>query len=122
MHWYLVVTPLLAGGDEGASFFADIYHIQAHRRTRALRQLSEFLDTGVLSSRTLVDMFVHESTNCAEVGVIDFVTKDELGTVSDMVRCSMARTEYGVWCDAQARGGVVLVHSSAIVGFRMKRI
>ena len=43
----------------------------------------------------------HESTNCVEVGVVDFVTKDELGTVSDMVKCSMAQTEYGVWCDAQ---------------------
>jgi len=50
--------PLLAGGDEEASFFTNIYHIQTHRRTRALRRLSEFLDTGVLSSRTLVDVFV----------------------------------------------------------------
>jgi len=58
MHWYLVVTPLLAGGDEEASFFTDIYHSQTHRRTRALRRLSEFLDTGVLSSRTLVFVFV----------------------------------------------------------------
>jgi len=58
MHWYLVVTSILAGGDGRISFFANIYHIQTHRRTRALRRLSEFLDAGVLSSRTLVDMFV----------------------------------------------------------------
>ena len=50
--------PLLAGGDEEASFFTNIYHIQTHRRTRALRRLGEFLDTGVLSSRTLVDVFI----------------------------------------------------------------
>ena len=49
---------LLAGGDEEASFFTNIYHIQTHRRTRALRRLGDFLDTGVLSSRTLVDVFV----------------------------------------------------------------
>ena len=58
MHWYLVITPLLAGGDEGASFFTNFYHIQTHRRTRALRRLNEFLDAGVLSSPTLVVMFV----------------------------------------------------------------
>jgi len=58
MHWYLAITPLLAGGDKGASFFVNCYHIQTHRRTRALRRLSEFLDAGVLSSRTLVDVFV----------------------------------------------------------------
>ena len=49
---------LLAGGDEEASFFTNIYHIQTHRRTRALRRLGDFLDTGALSSRTLVDVFV----------------------------------------------------------------
>ena len=36
MHWYLVVTLLLAAGDEEASFFTNIYHIQT------LRRLSEF--------------------------------------------------------------------------------
>ncbi|KAL4079019.1 armadillo-type protein [Scleroderma citrinum] len=52
------MTPLLAGGDEEASFFTNIYHIQTHRRTRALRRLGEHCDSGVLSSRTLIDVFV----------------------------------------------------------------
>ncbi|KAG6335501.1 hypothetical protein ID866_3590 [Astraeus odoratus] len=49
---------LLAGGDEEASFFTNIYHIQTHRRTRALRRLSDHCDSGIMSSRTLVDVFV----------------------------------------------------------------
>ncbi|KAI5991793.1 armadillo-type protein [Pisolithus marmoratus] len=52
------MRPLLAGGDEEASFFTNIYHIQTHRRTRALRRLGEQCDADVLSSRILVDVFV----------------------------------------------------------------
>ncbi|KAI6100638.1 armadillo-type protein [Pisolithus sp. B1] len=52
------MRPLLAGGDEEASFFTNIYHIQTHRRTRALRRLGDQCDAGVLSSRILVDVFV----------------------------------------------------------------
>lgn len=52
------MRPLLAGGDEEASFFTNIYHIQTHRRTRALRRLGDQCDAGVLGSRILVDVFV----------------------------------------------------------------
>lgn len=52
------MRPLLAGGDEEASFFTNIYHIQTHRRTRALRRLGEQCDAGALSSRILADVFV----------------------------------------------------------------
>jgi len=62
----------------------------------------------------------HESTNCAEVGVTDFVAKDELGTVSDMVKCNMARTEDGVWCGAQgSRSSWGWRSISALVGHRI---
>ncbi|KAG1762389.1 armadillo-type protein [Suillus occidentalis] len=50
--------PLLAGGDEEASFFSNIHHIQIHRRTRALRRLAEYCDEGVMRSRTLVEVFL----------------------------------------------------------------
>ncbi|KIJ13504.1 hypothetical protein PAXINDRAFT_100613 [Paxillus involutus ATCC 200175] len=52
------MRPLLAGGDEEASFFTNIHHIQIHRRTRALRRLGEQCDQGFLRSRTLVEIFV----------------------------------------------------------------
>ncbi|KAH7883427.1 armadillo-type protein, partial [Phlebopus sp. FC_14] len=52
------MRPLLAGGDEEASFFTNIHHIQIHRRTRALRRLGEYCDEGFLRSKTLVEIFV----------------------------------------------------------------
>ncbi|KAG0701153.1 armadillo-type protein [Suillus ampliporus] len=52
------MRPLLAGGDEEASFFSNIHHIQIHRRTRALRRLAEYCDEGVMRSRTLVEVFL----------------------------------------------------------------
>lgn len=52
------MQPLLAGGDEEASFFSNIYHVQIHRRTRALRRLGEQCNQGTLSSRILVEVFL----------------------------------------------------------------
>ncbi|OCH91059.1 hypothetical protein OBBRIDRAFT_887230 [Obba rivulosa] len=49
---------LLAGGDEEASFFNNIHHIQIHRRTRALRRLAEHCDGGQIRSTTLAEIFV----------------------------------------------------------------
>ena len=44
---------LLAGGDEEASFFNNILHIQQHRRIRALRRLSTEVAKGQLGSVTI---------------------------------------------------------------------
>ena len=52
------MRPLLAGGDDEASFFTNIHHIQTHRRTRALRRLGEQCEEGYLRARTLVEIFV----------------------------------------------------------------
>ncbi|OAX32581.1 hypothetical protein K503DRAFT_870071, partial [Rhizopogon vinicolor AM-OR11-026] len=52
------MRPLLTGGDEEASFFNNVHHIQIHRRTRALRRLAEYCDDGVMRSRTLVEVFL----------------------------------------------------------------
>ncbi|KAH7909651.1 armadillo-type protein [Hygrophoropsis aurantiaca] len=52
------MRPLLASGDEEASFFSNIHHIQVHRRTRALRRLAEQCDEGCLRSRTLAEIFL----------------------------------------------------------------
>ncbi|KAI3617669.1 hypothetical protein CBS9595_003578 [Malassezia furfur] len=49
---------LLVGGDEEASVFANLYHIQAHRRVRALHRLAEFAEAGALRSKTLSELFV----------------------------------------------------------------
>jgi len=52
------MRPLLTGGDEEASFFNNVHHIQIHRHTRALRRLAEYCDDGVMRSRTLVEVFL----------------------------------------------------------------
>lgn len=49
---------LLANGDEEANFFNNIHHVQIHRRTRAMRRLSEYCDEGLLRSVTLAEIFV----------------------------------------------------------------
>ena len=52
------MRPLLADGDEEASFFNNVHHIQIHRRTRALRRLGEYCDEGTVRNRTLVEVFL----------------------------------------------------------------
>ncbi|KAK7033108.1 DRIM domain-containing protein, partial [Favolaschia claudopus] len=49
---------LLADGDEEASFFHNIHHIQIHRRSRALRRLADQCEEGHLRSNTLAEIFV----------------------------------------------------------------
>ncbi|CAE6491084.1 unnamed protein product [Rhizoctonia solani] len=50
------LRPLLADGDDEANFFLNVYHIQIHRRTRALRRLADF--AGNIRSTTLSDLFM----------------------------------------------------------------
>ncbi|KAH7099278.1 armadillo-type protein [Auriculariales sp. MPI-PUGE-AT-0066] len=52
------MRPLLADGDEEASFFANICHIQVHRRTRAIRRLAEYVQSGILSNAVLSQVFL----------------------------------------------------------------
>ncbi|PLW07629.1 hypothetical protein PCANC_26290 [Puccinia coronata f. sp. avenae] len=49
---------LLVEGDKEANFFLNIYHIQAHRRIRALRRLGDETEAGRLSSKGLLDIFL----------------------------------------------------------------
>ncbi|KAI9886362.1 MAG: WD domain protein [Watsoniomyces obsoletus] len=49
---------LLAGGDEEASFFNNILHIQQHRRVRALQRLSGFAAHGHLDSKNIRHFFM----------------------------------------------------------------
>lgn len=49
---------LLAGGDEEASFFTNILHIQQHRRLRALRRLATEARAGKISSTNVSTMFI----------------------------------------------------------------
>lgn len=48
----------LLAEDEEASFFNNIYHIQSHRRARALRRLAEEAEARSLSSKTINDIFL----------------------------------------------------------------
>lgn len=48
---------LLVDGDKEANFFLNVYHIQSHRRTRALRRLADEAENKRLSSKVLLDIF-----------------------------------------------------------------
>lgn len=49
---------LLADGDPEANFFNNIYHVQVHRRGRALRRLAEEVEAGRISASTAADIFI----------------------------------------------------------------
>ncbi|GAA5897320.1 hypothetical protein JCM6882_001857 [Rhodosporidiobolus microsporus] len=49
---------LLVGGDQEASFFNNILHIQNHRRTRALRRLADAVEEGAIPSKVVADFFI----------------------------------------------------------------
>ena len=63
-HWADVLPSLTelqvlrAGGDDEASVFTNMYHIQTHRRVRALHRLGDAAEAGSLRSRTLSELFV----------------------------------------------------------------
>lgn len=54
------MRPLLAHGDDEASFFTNIAHIQVHRRTRALRRLRDIVaePTTVIRESSLTSIFL----------------------------------------------------------------
>ncbi|GAA5834879.1 hypothetical protein JCM11251_002051 [Rhodosporidiobolus azoricus] len=49
---------LLVGGDQEASVFNNILHIQNHRRTRALRRLADAVEEGAITSKVVADFFL----------------------------------------------------------------
>lgn len=49
---------LLGDGDEEVNFFNNIQHVQAHRRSRALRRLADTCDAHPLRSGTLSDIII----------------------------------------------------------------
>ena len=49
---------LRVGGDDEANVLINFYHIQTHRRVRALHRLADAAESGALRSRTLSDLFV----------------------------------------------------------------
>jgi len=52
------LRPLLADGDVEASFFSNVYHLQAHRRTRAFRRLVEHVSEGTIRDATVAGVFM----------------------------------------------------------------
>lgn len=49
---------LLVDGDEEANFFNNIFHIQIHRRIRALNRLGQEAEKGSFSSRLIAEIFL----------------------------------------------------------------
>lgn len=54
---------LLSSGDEEANFFNNIYHIQHHRRSRALRKLNSHIINGEIKSSLLNNIFLPMASN-----------------------------------------------------------
>ena len=52
------MSVLLVGGDEEASFFTNVLHVQQHRRLRALRRLAAEVQLGHISSGNISRLFV----------------------------------------------------------------
>ncbi|KAI8646706.1 armadillo-type protein [Parasitella parasitica] len=52
------MVPLLGDGNEEVNFFNNVYHMQIHRRVRALLRLSEFVETGKLKVATINSIFI----------------------------------------------------------------
>ena len=48
----------LLGADAESSFFYNVYHIQMHRRVRALRRLGEYVASGAVSSKTTATLLI----------------------------------------------------------------
>ena len=48
----------LRGADAESSFFYNVYHIQMHRRVRALRRLGEYAASGAVSSKTTATLLI----------------------------------------------------------------
>ncbi|KAI9252331.1 hypothetical protein BDA99DRAFT_563365 [Phascolomyces articulosus] len=49
---------LLGNGDEEVNFFNNIYHMQLHRRVRALSRLAETAETGTIKPTTVNSVFI----------------------------------------------------------------
>lgn len=71
------MKPLLANGDEEANFFNNIYHVQLHRRTRALRRLAEYCDRENVKPSTLFDIFIPILSNFIGDATVDHLLVNE---------------------------------------------
>ncbi|KAI8611937.1 armadillo-type protein [Chytriomyces sp. MP71] len=49
---------LLADADDEASFFSNVYHMQTHRRIRALKRMSELCSAGMISQANISNIFL----------------------------------------------------------------
>ncbi|OBZ87321.1 U3 small nucleolar RNA-associated protein 20 [Choanephora cucurbitarum] len=52
------MTPLLGDGDEEVNFFSNIYHMQIHRRARALSRLADYAEQLKLKVATINNIFI----------------------------------------------------------------
>lgn len=75
---------LLAGGDDEASFFNNIHHIQIHRRARALRRLGDQAEQGTLRSKIIADVFAPLVGHFLQTGSVELVDHN---LVNEAIAC-----------------------------------
>ncbi|KAF9926096.1 U3 snoRNP protein [Linnemannia zychae] len=76
------MSALLVGGDEEASFFTNIYHIQLHRRIRALSRFAEECAKGTFRPVTLTQIFAPL--------IAHFIFESDKGTDHNLVNETVA--------------------------------
>ncbi|GAA5862548.1 hypothetical protein JCM1840_004222 [Sporobolomyces johnsonii] len=84
---------LLVGGDQEANFFNNILHIQNHRRTRALRRLADEVESGVITSKVIVDFFLP----LLDHFVIGSDEKKDPDLVNETVQCLGRLAKHLAW-------------------------
>ncbi|KAJ3025180.1 UNVERIFIED_CONTAM: U3 snoRNP protein [Siphonaria sp. JEL0065] len=81
---------LLADGDDEAAFFSNIYHMQIHRRIRAMKRLADICSTGALSQSNVANIFlplvthiIFENDRQTDFSIIS----EAIGTIAACANC-----------------------------------
>ncbi|KAF2227792.1 hypothetical protein BDZ85DRAFT_271318 [Elsinoe ampelina] len=120
------LTPLLAGSDEEASFFANVLHVQQHRRLRALRRLASEAQKAQLSSSNVANIFLplleHFVMNAAQDESSHNLTAEAITSISALTAClnwsqykSTLRKYIGMMKDMEGKEKTVLRLVGAVI-------
>ncbi|KAG8629012.1 hypothetical protein KVT40_002877 [Elsinoe batatas] len=120
------LTPLLAGSDEEASFFANVLHVQQHRRLRALRRLATEAQKAQLSSSNVANIFLplleHFVMNAAQDESSHNLTAEAITSTSALTAClnwsqykSTLRKYIGMMKDMEGKEKTVLRLVGAVI-------
>ncbi|KAF4554634.1 U3 small nucleolar RNA-associated protein 20-like protein [Elsinoe fawcettii] len=119
------LTPLLAG-DEEASFFSNVLHVQQHRRLRALRRLATEAEKAQLSSSNVANILLplleHFIMDAAQDESAHNLTAEAITSISALTGClnwsqykSIVRKYIGLMKDMEGKEKTVLRLVGAVI-------